>query len=162
LPIDASAFAYGTFNSPLVWGLSATCGVPSGSCSVTRSALAGSENLTLTIPAPVTSIVAPSDGAIVPGACADFAWTPAPNSVYLFTVNEAGGTSNYTIVLDRTSFRLPFVLPSGQYNWSVAQIAPTADIDAVTASYAAELILDWRDALADRSMCTVGSAFTVP
>lgn len=163
LPGDAGAFAYGTFTSPLVWGLSANCGAPTGngSCSVTRSALAGSENLMLTIPAPTTSIVAPADGATVPGTCADFSWTPAPTSVYLFTV--AGATTSYTIVLDRTSFRLPFVLPRGPYTWTVAQIAPVvAGVDAVTGSRAAELILDWREALADRATCWASGAFTVP
>ena len=154
VPADAGSFAYGTFSSPLTWTLQVSCSVNLESCGLVRAGLVGNENLTLDIPSPVSVVVTPILNTSVPHGCEQFSWTPTPNSIYVASIQGSGGSPNYTVVLDGTSFLSPYAIPPGTYMWSLYQIAPVASIDALAASYAAGSVISTNGPGADHAGCT--------
>lgn len=159
---DAGSFRYGTLAGPFTWSVIAQCAVPSGTCSVTRSALTGDETLPITLPTPQTFLTTPPADGEVLAACPDFAWTPTPDSAYLVTLGPLSGTNvTYLVVTTGTSFRAPFPFPSGPWIWSVSQLAGYASADDVTASFAsANDILPYGET--NQSGCSTPGHFTVP
>jgi hypothetical protein len=71
------------------------------------------------------------------------------------------GGSDYWIYTAGTSFRLPYVLPSGSYTWTVAEAAGIGSLDDATASYAAGYqLLDVTTG--NVNGCSEGDGFSVP
>jgi hypothetical protein len=156
---DAGAFSYATFSGAVTWNLGVQCSFPIGSCIVTRSGLIGSEVLSIQVPTPQTTPIAPASTGFVNPACVDFAWTATPGAVYSVRLSMSGPT--YTIFTAGTSFRLPFVLPTGAYNWTLNQGAGFASLDDATASYAAGAqLLDVT--VSNVNSCSEQDGFSVP
>jgi hypothetical protein len=165
---DAGSFAYGTFASPLTWAVVASALQQPGQQQLSvvfRTGLSGSETLPLVFPSCSTIPLTPPNGTTTT-ACATLSWSATPSSVYV--VNIIGGPSGvfqYQLVTDRSSLALPFVLPSGQYSFTVRQIADVASIDALTGSFGAAAVINREvDAVeVDHVECeSVPSAFVVP